>query len=235
MWLTSDPQGVSRELVERTRASVRDIVPGDAAVEVSRLLVAWRTARGANYLDADAESALGESPPAIDQIANDLARTNARQVIAQLEAVLARSSRLHELQHVLDERAGRGIPAAPLACIGDDPWLAATEVSAYTATLWRDPDLVWITLAGASALIAGAGDVPDATTLALACMVDELARHFEVTRPRAVDAGRIDKRRLSDAMSALVTRDGDELARSAGALWEGWFGTPLDEIELVGF
>ena len=228
--LFRSPTKLPAALVVRVQTAIRAALGDDAgrAVAIAEQLVEWRRLRGASYLDPDApEMAL---PPRLAELERGLTAAGAREVIARFERAIVRTAKLHELQHVLDVRASRGLPRELLDALGRDSFeLAASEVSAYCATMWRDPDTLWFTVA--AALLAAEGP-PSPTGRAVAVIVDGVAQRIDPSRNAAVASGVIDKAALADAGAFLAAHDTADVARAAGAAWEAWFTAPLDDIRL---
>jgi hypothetical protein len=151
-----------------------------------------------------------------------------------LERRLRRRVQLHELQHAIDWRTQRAFkPFEPLvAAMGvsavdlRSQLLATMELSAWTSTFARD--FAWFDLVTG---VVAAHDEGLPTGYAVAFLVDALARRFEPSSQPALRDGVIDRDRLAAHVLMLATH-GTDIAGVARALWQDWFGVPLEQIRL---
>jgi hypothetical protein len=205
------------------------------ATEVGALLVQWAQLRNAPYLDVERERQVGPAAShALDAVEDALDQKDARRLIDVIQRRTLRRVQLHEMQHALDWKTERAFElSAPLVAVLGNTLdlrgqvLASMELSAWTATFAREFSWFDIVTGLAAAHTEG---VP--TGFSVAFLIDNLTHRFDARAKPALRDGVIDRDRLAANTLVLAQRSPSELAAAARALWEGWYGTKLETIEL---
>lgn len=210
----------------------------------------WRLARTNNLflpdglidsVEGDVTNAQRDRARAIEE---ELARIEAPRIASRVHQMVAATVRRHEAQHGLDDDRPEPLryPAQLSEFLGDktededgEPLRyvehGRAELSAYVSQVANDPTTTHLSLWNVARFAFDDDQVNSAEFYAGVLLLEGLARHAKIPSPGpAIHDRRVDRARLLEIATPLVTMTGEQLRTAARALWKELYGEEIIAI-----
>ncbi|GEM_PF-1190669 len=210
----------------------------------------WRLARTNNLflpdglidsVEGDVTNAQRDRARAIEE---ELARIEAPRIASQVHQMVAATVRRHEAQHGLDDDRSEPLryPKQLREFLGDktededgEPIRyvehGRAELSAYVSQVANDPTTTQLSLWNVARFAFDDDQVNSAEFYAGVLVLEGLARHAKIPSPGpAIHDRRVDRARLLEIATPLVTMTSEQLRTAARALWKELYAEEIIAI-----